>query len=50
MSAKRAGIYTIATLGALTLGQDFWQADIVARSLIDNDDRLLPELLERLRK
>ena len=50
MSAKRAGIYTIATPGALTLGQDLWQADVVARSLIDNEDRLLPELLERLRK
>lgn len=33
MAAKRAGIAVIATPGALTTGQDFWQADLVVDSL-----------------
>ena len=35
MSAKRAGIDTVATPGALTKDQDFWQADLVLDSLDD---------------
>lgn len=34
MSAKRAGITVIATPGAITGGQDFWQADLVVGSLL----------------
>ena len=33
MSAKRAGIAVVATPGALTAGQDFWQADLVVERL-----------------
>ncbi len=33
MSAKRAGIDVIATPGAITAQQDFWQADLVLASL-----------------
>jgi HAD superfamily hydrolase (TIGR01509 family) len=35
MSAKRAGLTVIATPGALTSGQDFWQADLVVETLGD---------------
>jgi HAD superfamily hydrolase (TIGR01509 family) len=37
MSAKRAGIDVVATPGALTSGQDFWQADLVLDGLADGD-------------
>jgi HAD superfamily hydrolase (TIGR01509 family) len=37
MSAKRAGIDVIATPGAITAGQDFWQADLVIDRLADGD-------------
>jgi beta-phosphoglucomutase-like phosphatase (HAD superfamily) len=37
MSAKRAGLTVIATPGALTANQDFWQADLVVGAL--GDDR-----------
>lgn len=42
MSAKRAGIATIATPGAYAAEQDFWQADLVVESLAD------PRALARL--
>ena len=35
MSAKRAGLQVVATPGDITGGQDFWQADLVCRSLLD---------------
>lgn len=35
MSAKRAGIQVVATPGALTSAQDFWQADLVLDNLTD---------------
>ena len=35
MSAKRAGVDVVATPGRLTAGQDFWQADLVVQSLLD---------------
>ena len=38
MSAKRAGIQVIATPGAMTRNQDFWQADLVVESLLDEHD------------
>lgn len=34
MSAKRAGLKVIVTPGALTSGQDLWQADLVLSSLM----------------
>ena len=37
MSAKRAGLLVVATPGEITAGQDFWQADLVANSLLAND-------------
>ncbi len=37
MSAKRAGIAVVATPGALTAEQDFWQADLVVPSLAAGD-------------
>lgn len=37
MSAKRAGLTVIATPGALTTNQDFWQADLRLKSLADGD-------------
>jgi HAD superfamily hydrolase (TIGR01509 family) len=33
MSAKRAGLPVVATPGALTADQDFWQADVVVEAL-----------------
>lgn len=35
MSAKRAGIDVVATPGAITAGQDFWQADLVVDAIAD---------------
>jgi len=48
MAAKRAGIDVIATPGAITLGQDFWQADLVLESLgtIDGIDRRVLDMLD----
>ena len=40
MSAKRAGLLVVATPGEITAGQDFWQADLVANSLLANDGAL----------
>ena len=40
MSAKRAGLLVIATPGEITAGQDFWQADLVAKSLLADDGAL----------
>ena len=37
MSAKRAGLLVVATPGDITAGQDFWQADLVANSLLADD-------------
>lgn len=45
MSAKRAGITTIATPGQFTAAQDFWQADLVINAL-GIADGLNPELLK----
>lgn len=47
MSAKRAGIETIAVPGALSSGQDFWQADEVLDDL-NGDDGLHDRLTSRL--
>jgi HAD superfamily hydrolase (TIGR01509 family) len=43
MSAKRAGLTVIATPGALTADQDFWQADLVVDALGD-DHGLFPSV------
>ena len=40
MSAKRAGLLVVATPGDITAGQDFWQADLVANSLLADDGAL----------
>ena len=40
MSAKRAGLQVVATPGEITSGQDFWQADLVAQSLLADDGAL----------
>lgn len=40
MSAKRAGLYVIATPGDITGGQDFWQADLVVKALLGGDGAL----------
>ena len=48
MSAKRAGIDTIATPGALTSGQDFWQADAVVDQLSDGSGQIRSEVTNRL--
>jgi len=45
MSARRAGIATIATPGALTRGQGFWQADLVLEALAGSDGVLDPRLI-----
>lgn len=50
MSAKRAGIVTIATPGELSAGQDLWQADLVLDALADADgtvDARVVEMLDR---
>jgi len=47
MSAKRAGLTVVATPGAITEGQDFWQADMVIPSLLSGaglDHRLIARL------
>ena len=48
MSAKRAGITTIATPGAITAGQDFWQADLVVAELAGADGKLDPRVIALL--
>ena len=48
MSAKRAGITTIATPGEISASQDFWQADLVIPALADSDGTLHPRLLQML--
>jgi len=40
MSAKRAGLLVVATPGDITAGQDFWQADLVVKSLLAEDESL----------
>ncbi len=37
MAAKRAGLEVVATPGAITAEQDFWQADLVVESLADRN-------------
>ncbi len=37
MSAKRAGLEVVATPGAITAEQDFWQADLVVENLADRN-------------
>lgn len=48
MSAKRAGVYTIATPGELTSDQDFWQADVVVSGLSEDSGSLRPEISNAL--
>lgn len=48
MSAKRAGVATIATPGAITAGQDFWQADLVVDQLADATGALDPRVVAML--
>jgi HAD superfamily hydrolase (TIGR01509 family) len=45
MAASRAGLTVVATPGAFTQGQDFWQADLVLDSLGHADGSLDPRLL-----
>lgn len=40
MSAKRAGIQAVATPGEITADQDFWQADLVCRELLDPNGKI----------
>ncbi len=47
LAAKRAGLEVVATPGAFTSGQDFWQADLVLPSLL-GPNGLDPRLLSRL--
>ena len=47
MAAKRAGITVVATPGELSVGQDFWQADVVVDALSTSgaiDERVLAYL------
>ncbi len=44
MSAKRAGLFVIATPGEVTANQDFWQADLLAGSLLGPDGALDPRV------
>ena len=48
MSAKRAGITTIATPGELSAGQDTWQADLVLGGLAGADGTIDPGVIELL--
>jgi HAD superfamily hydrolase (TIGR01509 family) len=48
MAAKRAGLVTIATPGAITAGQDFWQADLVVPALANADGTLDAKVLALL--
>lgn len=45
MSAKRAGVQTIATPGEISASQDFWQADLVIPALADSDGVINPHML-----
>jgi HAD superfamily hydrolase (TIGR01509 family) len=40
MAAKRAGVTVVATPGAITADQDFWQADVVVEALRTPDGTL----------
>lgn len=48
MSAKRAGVQVVATPGDITAGQDFWQADLVASSLLADGGTLDARVLALL--
>ena len=48
MAAKRAGLQVVATPGAISGGQDFWQADLVCSSLLDAGGRLDADVLALL--
>ena len=48
MSAKRAGLQVVATPGAISGGQDFWQADLVRVSLLDVNGTLDADVLALL--
>ena len=48
MSAKRAGITTIATPGEISASQDFWQADLTVPALADDKGVLDHRILELL--
>lgn len=47
MAAARAGIAVVATPGALTAGQDFWQADLVVETLAEGNE-VNPKVLAML--
>ena len=48
MSAKRAGLKVVATPGEITAGQDFWQADLVVKSLADENGEIDPRVVALL--
>ena len=48
MSAKRAGITTVATPGEISASQDFWQADLVITALAGEDGMLDPRVVALL--
>lgn len=48
MSAKRAGLTVVATPGALTAEQDFWQADLRIDALASVDGTIDPQVLTLL--
>ena len=48
MSAKRAGITTIATPGEISANQDFWQADLILPALTDDKAALDHRILDLL--
>jgi HAD superfamily hydrolase (TIGR01509 family) len=48
MAAKRAGIFTVATPGEISGSQDFWQADLIAKSLADAAGELHAEVMAAL--
>ena len=50
MSAKRAGLQVIATPGELSAEQDFWQADLVCRQMIDTSGNIDPHVLSMFEK
>ncbi len=48
MSAKRAGLQVVATPGDISAGQDFWQADLVCHSLLDDSANIDARVLNLL--
>ena len=48
MSAKRAGIVTVAVPGEISASQDFWQADLVVPALADDQGLIDQRILDLL--